>query len=323
MRRREFVALLGAAAAWPFAAHGQQSSKLPKVGFLGANTEAAQRTWTAAFLQRLAELGWSEGRTVALAYRWAGGGHERSAELLAELIALEPDVILTHATGNVVAAKRATLTIPVVFAVAGDPVGNGLVASLARPGGNITGLSLQQSELAGKRLELLRDVVPGLRRAGTMPTVNPTLPLETRGFQAAATALGIEVEVAQIRRAEDIAPAIEALKGAQALYVPQAPLVNVNRLQINELALGARLPTIYSAREMVQAGGLLSYAPNFLELFRRAAEYVDKILRGAKPAELPVEQPTKFDLVVNLRTATALGLASSPTLLARADEVIE
>ena len=192
----------------------------------------------------------------------------------------------------------------------GDPVGTGLVASLARPGGNVTGLSIQQTDLAGKRLELLREVVPGLRRLAIMANVgNPAAVLEMGEVQAAARTLGLEVATFEIRRAEDIAPAFEALKGrADALYVCSDPLVITNRIRINTLALGARLPTMYGIREYVEAGGLMSYGPNFPDLFRRAADYVDKILRGAKPADIPVEQPTKFDLVINLTTAKALGL---------------
>ena len=209
--------------------------------------------------------------------------------------------------------------------MAGDPVGTGLVASLARPGGNVTGLSIQQTDLAGKRLELLREVVPGLRRLAILANVgNPAAVLEMGEVQAAARTLGLEVATLEIRRAEDIAPAFEALKGrADALYVCADPLVNTNRIRINTLALGARLPTMHGFREYVEAGGLMSYGPNFPDLFRRAADYVDKILRGAKPADIPVEQPTKFDLVINLTTAKALGLDVPPTLLARADEVIE
>jgi ABC-type uncharacterized transport system substrate-binding protein len=226
---------------------------------------------------------------------------------------------------KVAAAKQATSVIPIVFAVAGDPVGSGLVASLARPGGNITGLSVQAADLAGKRLEILREVVPGLRRLAIMGHVgNPTYVLQRGEAQAAAHTLGLEVVPAEIRRAEDIEPAFEALKGrADALHVFGDPLLATNRIRINTLAQGARLPTIYNYREFVAAGGLMSYGPNFPDLFRRAAEYVDKILRGAKPGDLPVQQPTKFDLVINLKTTKALGLEIPPTLLALADEVIE
>ena len=318
-------ALGGAAAAWPLAARAQQPGKLPTIGFLGASTPSAESQWIAAFVQRLRELGWIEGRTVAIEYRWAEGRSERFAEIAAEFVRLKVDVIVTSGTPAVLAAKQATSVIPIVFATAGDPVGTGLVASLARPGGNVTGLSIQSTDLAGKRLELLREVVPGLRRLAIMANVgNPVAVLEMGEVQAAARTLGLEVATFEIRRAEDIAPAFEALKGrADALYVCTDPLVNTNRIRINTLALGARLPTMHGFREYVEAGGLMSYGPNFPDLFRRAADYVDKILRGAKPGDIPVEQPTKFDLVINLTTAKALGLTVPPTLLARADEVIE
>jgi putative ABC transport system substrate-binding protein len=212
-----------------------------------------------------------------------------------------------------------------VFAAASDPVGTGLVASLARPGGNVTGLSDQIFDAAGKKLELLREVVPGLRRLAIMANMgNPASVLDMGETKATARALGLEVTTSEIRRAEDISPAFEALKGrADALYVCTDPLVDTHRVRINTLALAARLPTMHSLREYVEAGGLMSYGPIVPDLFRRAADYVDKILRGAKPGDLPVEQPTKFNLIINLTTAKALGLEIPPTLLARADEVIE
>jgi putative ABC transport system substrate-binding protein len=325
LRRREFIALLGGAAAWPMAARGQQPAKLPTIGFLGSTTPSIQSQWTAAFVQRLHELGWIEGRNVAIEYRWAEGRAERVAKVAAELVRLKVDAIVTGGTAAVVAAKQATSVIPIVFAGAGDPVGTGLVASLARPGGNVTGLSNQQNDLAGKKLELLRELVPGLRRLAIMANVgNPATVLEMREVQAMARALGLEAATFEIRRSEDIAPAFEALKGrAEALYVVFDPLVNTNRVRINTLALGARLPAVSGLREFVDAGGLMSYGANISDLFRRAADYVDKILRGAKPADIPVEQPTKFDLVVNLTTAKALGLTVPPMLIARANEIIE
>jgi putative ABC transport system substrate-binding protein len=209
--------------------------------------------------------------------------------------------------------------------VAGDPVGAGMVASLARPGGNVTGLSAQNPDLVGKRLELLREVVPDLRRLAIVADVgNPDSVLEMGELETAARAFGLDVITPEIRRAKDIVPAFEALKGhAQALYVVASPLINTNLARIHTLAMGARLPAIYNARDLVEAGGLMAYGPNFDDLFRRAAELVDKILRGTKPGDIPVEQPTKFDLVINLTTAKALGLTIPPTLLARADEVIE
>jgi putative ABC transport system substrate-binding protein len=325
MKRREFMTLLGGAAiSWPLAARAQQPGKVATVGFLGATSSSIFSPWVAALVQRLHELGWIEGRTVAIEYRWAEGHSERFAEIAAELVRLKVDVIVTSGTA-VLAAKQATAVIPIVFAVANDPVGTGVVASLAHPGGNVTGLSIQAPDLAGKRLELLREIVPGLRRVAIMFNVGyPAAVLEMGEIQPTARALGLEATRIEIQRAEDIPPAFDSLKGrADALYVIGDALVNTNRIRILTLALAARLPTVYGLREYVDAGGLMSYGPNFSDLFRRAAELVDKILRGAKPAEIPVEQPTKFDLIINLTTAKALGLDVPPALLARADEVIE
>jgi len=324
-KRREVIALIcGAAAAWPLAARAQQPGKLPTIGFLGA-APSIEGQRVAAFVQRLRELGWIEGRTVAIEYRWAEGRNERYAENAAELVRFKVDVIVTSATPPTLAAKQATAVIPLVFGSLSDPVGTGLVASLARPGGNVTGLANQISDTAGKRLEFLREVVPGLRRLAIMANVgNPASVLEKGEAQATARELGLEVTTSEIRRAEDIAPAFEALKDrADALYLCPDPLTNTNRTRINILAVGARLPTMHGHREFVEAGGLMSYGPNLSNQFRRAADFVDKILRGAKTADIPVEQPTKFDLIINLTTAKALGLEIPPTLLARADEVIE
>ena len=325
IRRREAITLLGGAAAWPLAARAQQAGKVPTIGLLGAQNAAAQSLWTAAFVQRLHELGWIEGRTIAIEYRWAEGRSQRAAELAAELVHRKVDIMVMNGTAQVLAAKQATSTIPVVFVGLGDPVGTGVVAGLARPGSNLTGLSLQQTDTATKRLELLREVVPRLRRLAIMANFgSPIGVLETGEVQAAAHTLGLEDAALQIRRAEDIAPAVEALKGrADALYVVTDPLVNTNRIRINTLALGARLPTVHGSRDYVEAGGLMSYGPNFSDLFRRAADYVAKILRGAKPGEIPIEQPTKFDLAINLTTAKVLGLTIPESFLLRADEVIE
>ena len=326
MTRREFITLLGGAAAvWPLAARAQQPERMRTIGFLGSGTPSSQAQRTAAFVQRLHELGWIKSRNVAIEYRWAEGRNERAAEIAAEFVRLKVDAIVTSGTGIAIAVKQATSVIPIVFAAAGDPVGTGLVASLARPGGNVTGLSLQQTDVAGKRLELLREVVPTLRRLAIMANVSgPAAVLEMVEMQATARTLGIAVATLEIRRAEDIAPAIEALRDrADALYVVGDPLVFTNRIRINTLAVAARMPTMYIDKEFVEGGGLMSYGPNFPDLFRRAGDYTDKFLRGAKPADLPVEQPTKFDLVVNLTTAKALGIEVPPTLLARADEVIE
>ena len=325
MRRREFIGVVGAAAAaWPLTARAQQAGKLPTIGFLGTVSASAWGPWTAAFLQRLRALDWIEGRTVAIEYRWAEGRTERYAEIAAEFVRLKVDIIVTSGSA-VLAARQATSVIPIVFAVANDPLGSGLVASLSRPGGNVTGLSAQQSDLVSKRLELLREVVPGFRQLAIMANVGyPAAVLEMDEVQGTARTFGFEVAKLEIRRPEDIAPAFEALKGrAEALYVCSDPFVNANRIRINTLALLAGLPTSYAHREYVDAGGLMSYGPNFADLFRRSAELVDKVLRGTKPADIPVEQPTNFDLVINLKTAKALGLEVPPTLLTRADEVIE
>jgi putative ABC transport system substrate-binding protein len=326
MRRREFITLLGgAAAAWPLVARAQQPGNPPTIGFMGSTTPPVAAQWVASFVQRLRELGWLEGRDVTIEYRWAEGRSERFAEIAAEFVRLKVDVILTHNTPTVLAAKQATSVIPIVFATAGDPVGSGLVATLARPGGNVTGVSSQASDTAGKRHELLREVVPRLRRFAVLANLASSYPaLELGEVQAVCRTLGLEASSFDIRRAQDIALAFEALKGhAEALYVVADPLTSTNRIRINTLGLGARLPTIHNGREFVEAAGLMSYGSNWPSQFRRAAEYVDRILRGAKPAELAVQQPTKFDLVINLTTAKALGLEIPPTLLARADEVIE
>jgi ABC-type uncharacterized transport system substrate-binding protein len=323
-KRREFITLLGGAAAWPIAARAQQQ-KSPTIGFLGATTPSADGQLFAAFVQRLRELGWIEGRNVAIEVRWAGGRSERFVEIAAEFIRLKVEVILTHTTPATLAAKQATSVIPIVFATAGDPVGSGVVASLARPGGNVTGLSSQGTDAVGKRLELLRETVPALRRVAVLANVSSAFAvLEKDEVLAVARTLDLEPAAFDIRRGEDIAPGFAAVKGrADALYVILDPVVLSSRVRINTLALGARLPTMYTVRELVEAGGLMSYGPNWANQFRRAGDYVDKILRGAKPSDLPIEQPTKFDLVVNVTTAHVLGLEVPPTLLARADEVTE
>jgi putative ABC transport system substrate-binding protein len=325
LRRRDFTTLLGGAAmALPIAARAQQPGKLPTIGLLGTTTPSVWSPWTAAFGQRLRELGWFEGRNIAIEARWGEGREARYADIAAELVRLKVDVILTSATGAI-AAKQATSVIPIVFALAPDPVGSGLVASLARPGGNVTGLSTQQGDAAGKRLELLRELVPGLRVLAILVNAGYSgAVLEMQDVQAAAPSLGLEILKLEIRRAEDIGSAFDKLKGrAQALYVVSEALANNNRVRIHTLSLAARLPTMHGIRENVEAGGLMSYGPNNADLFRHAAVYVDKILRGAKPADLPVEQPTKFDLVINLTTAKALGLTIPESFLLRADEVIE
>lgn len=324
MRRRDFVTLVGGAATWPLAALAQQSG-MRRIGFLGAATPSVASQWVAAFVQRLKELGWVENQNLAIEYRWAEGRYERFAEIANEFVRLKVDVIMTWSGGPVIAAKQATTVIPIVFALQTDPVGTGLVASLSRPGGNVTGLSVEQTDTVGKRLDLLQETVPGLKRLAIMANVaGPGAVLEMAEVVAAAQTLGIEIVPSKIQKADDIAVAFDSFKGrAEALYISTDPLVFTNRIRINTLAQSARLPTMYSQREYVEAGGLVSYGANIPDLFRRSAEYVDKILRGAKPADLPVEEPIKFDLVINLTTAKALGLTIPQTLLHRADDVIE
>lgn len=324
MRRREFITLVsGVAATWPLAVRSQQAGKMPTIGFLGADASAFS-PWTSAFVARLRELGWIEGSTIAIEYRWSQGRTDRYAEIAAEFVRLNVDVIVT--VGSAVPTVRgATTTIPIVFAVGIDPVGSGLVASLAKPGGNVTGLSIQANELAGKRLEFARELVPQLRRLAIMFNVGNAQPvLEMGETQAAARMLGLEVVPVVIQRAEDIAPAFQGLKTrADALYVAVDQLMVANRTSILTSALDARLPTIFSTRDFVKGGALMSYGPSYTERFRHAADYVDKILHGTKPGDLPVDQPTKFELVINLTTAKTLGLIVPPSLIAHADDVIE
>ena len=322
--RRKFVAALGGAAAWPLAARAQQAGKLPTIGYLGGTTAAQSTQATAVFLQRLRELGWVEGRTFAIEYRWAEGRAERAAEIVAEFVRLKVDVVLTGGNEHSLVAKQATSTIPIVFSIAGDPVGTGLVASLARPGGNVTGLSNQLTDAAGKRVELLHEAVSGLRRLAIMAHVNALSTLESVEAQAAAKALGLEVLTLEIRQAQDIALGFDMLKSrADALYVTNSAFLAVNRLRVMAPALASRLPTMFGSRDWLDVGGMMSYGTSFAHRYRRSADIVDKILRGTKPADIPVEQPTKFDLAVNLITAKAIGLDIPPTLCARADEVIE
>ena len=325
MQRREFITLLGGAAvAWPLAVGAQQPDKLPTVGFLVPNTRSAATEWIDAFVLRMRELGWVEGRTVAIEYRWVEGRSERFAEIAAEFVQLKVNVIVTSGTPAVMALQQATSVIPIVFATAGDPVSTGLVASLARPEGHTTGLATIGDELAGKRLELLREAVPHLSRLALMGNVNNRFTvLELSQVRSAAAALGLEVTTLEIRGAPDITKAFEAVKGgADALYVcTDAAIIHSNRVQINTLAVRERLPTMHGARTYIEGGGLMSYGPNFPNMFRRSADFVDKILRGAKAGEIPVEQPTRFDLVVNLNTARALGVTVPDKLVSLADEV--
>jgi ABC-type uncharacterized transport system substrate-binding protein len=325
IKRREFIMLIGgSAAAWPVAVRAQQPGRLPTIGFLGVSTSAAWTHWTAAFVRRLGELGWSEGRNVAIEYRWAEGRGERYVEYAAEFVRLKVDLIVTGGSA-IPAAMQASSTIPIVFALAVDPIAGGLVTSLARPGGNVTGLSALSNQIASKRLEILREAIPDLRRLAVLGNVGSAATVdEMREVRTAAQTLGVQIDTLEIRKREDIATAFERLtKGAQALYVCPEALVNANRVRISIWALGLRLPTMFGFREFVEPAGLMSYGPSVPDLFRRAAEYVDKILRGTKPGDLPVEQPTKFELVINLTVAKALGLKLPESFLLRADEVIE
>jgi len=325
MRRREFIGLLGSAAAFPFAARAQQPSKLPTIGFVGSGTPSTYAPWVAAFVQRLHELGWIKDRTVAIEVRWAEGRRERYAEIAAEFIRLKIDAILAIGTPATLAVKQATSVVPIVFVAVNDPVALGVVGSLARPDGNVTGLSNQQHDVVGKRLELLREVVPAFHRLAILwNPLNTGDVLEMKDVQTAASTMGLDVIPLEIRLAEEIEPALESLNNrVDALYLASDPLFNSNRIRINTVVVQLRLPTVYTFREYVEAGGLVSYGANFPALFRRGADFVDKILRGTKPADIPVEQPTKFDLVINLTTAKTLGLMIPDKLLAVADDVIE
>jgi putative ABC transport system substrate-binding protein len=322
MRRRELLAGFSGVVVSSLSARAQQTTKLPVIGFMGAATPSAWSPWTAAFVKRLSELGWVDGKTIKIEYRWAEGSEERYAEIAAELVKLDPSVLVAVGGDS---AREATSTIPIVVALMSDPVGTGLVSSLARPGGNITGMSIQSTDLAGKRIELLKETIPALRRFAILAYVDYAgTMLDVGAIHTASKSIGLEVVTIPIRRAKDIEPALASLDPQlQAVYVPPNILVNTNRILINKLAQERRLPTMHGFREYVVSGGLMSYGPNTANLFRRAAEYVDKILRGAKPMDLPVEQPTEFDLVVTLKVAKAIGLQFSPSLLARADEVIE
>jgi putative ABC transport system substrate-binding protein len=325
MRRREFVTLVGGAAAWPLVARAQQARHIPIIGYVAPTNPLIPSRNTGALLQRLRELGWIEGQTITIEPRWAAGRPERLDEIAAEFVRLKVDLIVTSSTNDSIVMKQVAPQIPMVFAVSGDPVGLGLVASLARPGGNVTGLSLQSTDVVSKRLEFLREVVPGLRRLAIL--ANPSSPNvmpEMSEVQAAARTFGLDVTTSEIRRTADVDSTFELLKSrADALYVVGDPLVNANRILIGTLALGARLPMMCGFRELVEAGCLMSYGPNLPDLYRRAAEFADKILRGARAGDIPVEQPTKFDLVLNLTTAKALGLTVPDKLIALADEVIE
>lgn len=323
MRRRDFIAMAGGAMVWPAAGSAQQAGKLPTIGFLGANPTLFA-PWTASFTARLRELGWIDGHTVAIEYRWSEGRTERYVEIAEEFVRRKVDVIVTVGSA-VPSVMQATKVIPIVFAVAIDPIRSHLVSSLANPGGNVTGLSLQAANLAGKRLEILRELIPRLSRLAILFNGgNDQTVLEMSDTEAAARGLNIDVAPVEIRSTQDIAPAFEKLNSqADALYVVVDQLVVANFNRILTFALSTRMPMIYSTRDFVETGGLMSYGPSYVHLFRRAGDYVHRILHGAKPADMPVEQPTKFELILNLTTARALGLRVPEQFLARVDEVIE
>jgi putative ABC transport system substrate-binding protein len=323
MRRRQFIALAaGTTAGLSRRAWAQQPRKLPAIGFLGVDP-AMWNTWAGAFIDRLAALGWVDGRTVTIEYRWARGRPELHAQFAADFVRSNVDVIVTSGAA-VPALMRATSSIPIVFAVANDPVGGGMVKSLSRPGGNVTGISLQTLDLASKRFELLHEALPNLRRLAIMADASfPQAMLELNEVQRLARKAEVEVAPLEIRTGEDIAPAFAKAAGKDALYVVINELLNAHRPAIVEAARNARLPSVYGTRDWVQSGGMMSYGPNFPALFARSAEIVDKILKGARPEDIPVEQPTRFELVINDKVAKAIGLEIPATLLARADEVIE
>jgi putative ABC transport system substrate-binding protein len=324
MERREFIrGLCSGIAAWPLAAYAQQGGEPRRIGVLGADA-TVWKPWMAAFVARLRERGWAEGENIAIEYRWSEGMSRRVSEIAAEFLRQDVDVIVTY--GSAVAIlKQATTTIPIVFAVAFDPVRDGLVQSMGHPGGNVTGMSIQQLELVGKRLELLRAAIPQLHRLAILADAGYAEPmLEADRVKSMAQALGLEAARLGIWQPQDIAPAVSALGNkADALYVVSDALIAANRARIVRLALSEHLPTIFSYDDYVEAGGLMSYGPNYADLFRRAADMVDKILHGTKPDDIPVGQPTKFDFAININTAATLGLTMPQPLLATADEVIK
>jgi putative ABC transport system substrate-binding protein len=328
LNRREAITLLGGAATCPLAAHAQQQAgKVPRIGFLGVTSPSDRPSLLDAFRQGLRELGWVEGQNVVIDYRYAEGRVDRLPDLAADLVRLKVDLIVSEGTQGVTAAKNATETIPIVMTTVRDPVGTGLIASLARPGGNVTGMSGSAGlEIVGKQLELLKETVPKIRRVAILSNpANAYHQLAIREVNVAAQSLGVQLQLLEARGPNEFDGAFAAMakERVEALLVVSDVIFNNHRTRLADLAARSRLPAAYGVRESVEAGGLMSYGTSFLDLYRRSAAYVDKILKGAKPADLPVEQPTRFELVINLKTAKALGLQVPPMLLARADEVIE
>jgi putative tryptophan/tyrosine transport system substrate-binding protein len=326
VRRRQFITLLGGAAAWPFAASAQQSGKMPRIGFLGNSTAALESNLVGPFREGLRDLGYEEGRSILIEYRWADGMYERFPVLIAELIALNVDVIVTAGTPAALAVKKATTSIPLVMIAVGEPVETGLVASLARPGGNATGVSSLSYGIQGKRLELLREMVPSISHVAVLwNSGSPIMIIQERETRAAAEVLGIKMLSLGVRTLEEIEQAFAAIlrERSGALFVLADRLFLHHRKRIIDFAIEQRLPGVYAYRELVEVGGLMFYGPSYADLHRRAAAYVDKILKGAKPGDLPVERPVKFVLVLNLKTAKTLGIEVPLQLQQLADEVIE
>ncbi len=329
MRRREFITLLGgAAAAWPRAARAQQGDRIRRIGVLMSQltSDPEGQARVAALLQTLQELGWTDGRNARIDYRWSGGDFDRIRTHAAELLALAPDVVLANGTSAVVALQQATRTVPIVFVQVTDPVGAGIVESLSQPGGNATGFTLFEYSTSGKWLELLKQIAPAVTRAAVLrdPAIS-TGPGQFAAIQSAAPSLGVELRPVDIRDAGEIERAITAFARAPngSLVVTSGGFTFVHRELIIALAARHRLPAVYPYRSLVTSGGLISYGTDSIDTYRRAAAYVDRILKGEKPADLPVQAPTKYELAVNLKTAKALGLDVPSTVLARADEVIE
>jgi putative ABC transport system substrate-binding protein len=326
--RRQFLTLLSGAATWPLAVRAQQGSTVRRIGFLlpgGARTTVV-RAQLEAFRQALKEYGWIERQNISVEYRFAEGKEDALAEIAVELVRLQLNVIVTEGTAATRAAKTVTQTIPIVMATSADPVGNGLVASLYRPGGNVTGPSLQTAELAGKRLQLLTEIVPGLARVAVLSNpLNPSIAAVVDQTKAAAQLLSIEMHVAEVLGPDQFESAFAAITRARAgaLIVLPDPMLYGQHPRVVTFTTASHLPALFPEKEVVEAGGLIAYGPSIPASFRRAAAYVDKILRGAKPGDLPVEQPTTFDLVVNLQTARAIGVTIPMSVLVRADEVIE
>jgi len=327
MRRRQFITLLGGAAAtWPLAARAQQPAKIPRIGFLGNSTATMEANLIGPLRDGLRELGYEEGRNVIIEFRWADGKYDQFPALVAELLAAKVDVIITAGTPATLAIKKATSTVPLVFIAVGDPVGTGVVPNLGRPGGNITGLSSIAPDLEGKRLELLREVVPKLSHVAFF--LNPANAFHTasmRQARVAAQSLGIKLQPMEVNKSEQLDGAFASIvkEKPDALLILADRIFLHNRKRMMEFAIQQRLPSVNAYRELVEAGGLISYGPSYEDMHRRAAVYVDKILKGTKPADLTIEQPTKFTLLINLKTAKTLGLTVPPTLVARADELIE